>query len=259
MSQPNYLVRAFMFSVKHAKEQRFNWLSDHSSQHWKTEGGALWIRGKPGSGKLTLAKHILNYIDSWYCCEVSKDSYVHTAQGPLYAAWFYITGASAVAMSHQAMLQCLLLRLLSQDESLFQAYKDVYHTKRGSFPTAWQWSRESVTNVFRNVATLQGRDIICIIDALDESEDEFEVYRSRNHILDFLFRSYEPGLIPRSDSLPLAGQRSYSRIGFATVTKSFWKCENSDDVERIADSGLLSLQKALMQQDDPEAKSLVNL
>ena len=153
----------------------FSWLDTHPSFHrWQDNGGTLWIRGKPGSGKSTLAKDVLMRLR-------------FKEIPPVIGAWFYSVKLTLAQRSHQSLLQALLGNFLEQDEELFREHVNIYRKARLPPCDSWKWSRDLLEQFLWAIArTPRDSTIMAVIDALDESENDDQIDKSRQHLATFL-------------------------------------------------------------------------
>ena len=91
--------------------------------------GIFWIKGKPGSGKSTIMKHLLDLIGS------DKDSRLSNAF-PVYAATFFNARGSSLETSREGFLRSSIIQILQQKPELFKCIEKDYleSTKQLSEP-----------------------------------------------------------------------------------------------------------------------------
>ncbi|KAH8755987.1 hypothetical protein F5883DRAFT_365440, partial [Diaporthe sp. PMI_573] len=141
-----------------------DWLWEHQEYgRWRNQAaGILWIEGKPGSGKSVLAKSILGQGLS-KLSSASKDGII--------CDWFYTTRGGDLLMAHRSLMRSILFQLLKQRPSLFHHFADEY---RAAPPGTSEWVQvDSMKRILTSIAT-SGQHAICVVDAMDESEDEFQ-------------------------------------------------------------------------------------
>lgn len=110
--------------------------------------GVLWIKSKPGSGKSTLMKYVLNDARE-------RDS------GDITASFFFNARGQPLEKSAEGMYRSLLRQVLSK---LPHLYSDRIHVKHQS------WSLEMLQNILQTTVTALKSDehLVLYIDALDE-------------------------------------------------------------------------------------------
>jgi tRNA uridine 5-carbamoylmethylation protein Kti12 len=99
------------------------WLSVHEEYvKWSKNAGSdfLWIEGKPGSGKSTLSKRIVQKIREDNSPDNSKD------QNTIIAEFYYNFRGGITETSHELMLRSIVYQIWSQNERLFPLLRDRY-------------------------------------------------------------------------------------------------------------------------------------
>jgi hypothetical protein len=219
-----------------------NWLDDHPSfDAWQKVGGTLWIRGKPGSGKSTLAKDILVRLRF-------RDRLT------MVGAWFYSVKLDFAQRSHQSLLLALLGNFLEQNETLFQELVHIYRKARTPPYDSWKWSRDLLEEFLRAISqTSRDSTIMAVIDALDESENDNEIDKSREHLATFLLDLAEhPGSCMRFIIL----SRPYESLQtiFRDCQQIVLEQENGKDLEEVIDRDLRWLRHTINKSSDFEAQ-----
>ncbi|KAH6719510.1 hypothetical protein BKA61DRAFT_472972, partial [Leptodontidium sp. MPI-SDFR-AT-0119] len=180
-------------SVVEAHPKTFEWAlqdADSSSLNktnlstWlKSEHGLYWISGKPGSGKSTLMKHILDdertqiYLERWAHQEPSA---------PLVVASFFFWNSGTLEQRSQiGMLRSLLFQVLDQKPKLLpiilpSLWLRQYRKYLADGPRAvWSegWTLRVLMTAFRRLMTQ--KEVSCklffLIDGLDEFDGDHEV------------------------------------------------------------------------------------
>ncbi|KAL5313509.1 hypothetical protein ACEPPN_017929 [Leptodophora sp. 'Broadleaf-Isolate-01'] len=180
-------------SVVEAHPKTFEWaLQDADSRSlnktnlstWlKSEHGLYWISGKPGSGKSTLMKHILDdertqiYLERWAHQEPSA---------PLVVASFFFWNSGTLEQRSQiGMLRSLLFQVLDQKPKLLpiilpSLWLRQYRKYLADGPRAvWSegWTLRVLMTAFRRLMTQ--KEVSCklffLIDGLDEFDGDHEV------------------------------------------------------------------------------------
>lgn len=157
-------------TIKKADAETCRWFLDHPDyKAWcdstllTKHRGLLWIRGKPGAGKSTMAKFILSQLRR----ENPADSVV--------ASFFFNARGARLEHSVSGMYRALLLQLLQGFPDLQNVFDDpeLLHPNRSSC------SFLEVKDLFYGaVGRLERRSLTCIVDALDESDEQ--------HIMDMV-------------------------------------------------------------------------
>lgn len=119
LSFPGYDAREGLITA--AYPGTCNWvLEDESFGAWvQSAKGIFWIKGKPGSGKSTTMKHLLDLIRSE---KVSGLSNVF----PVYAATFFNARGSSLETSREGFLRSSIIQILQQKPELFKYIEEHY-------------------------------------------------------------------------------------------------------------------------------------
>jgi ankyrin repeat protein len=157
-------ARQMTIKTAHAKtcrwllksEQYLNWLDTTKvGEHH----GFLWIKGKAGTGKSTLMKFALVNV-----CKTMKDHIV--------LSFFFNARGEDTEKSTVGTYRSLLLQLLERLPAL-QSVFDSLGLSTSSFRADHQWNVESLKTLLEQaIQSLGDSSVICLIDALDECEEE---------------------------------------------------------------------------------------
>lgn len=154
----------------------FQWMFDNTFSRWLASSHPVfWISGKPGSGKSTLMKFLVDndklvsrYLSTW-----ARGAKVITA------SYFFWVNGTEIQRSQEGLFRSLLYDLLRQNP---QSIKHV-------FPQRWEWlqvgytdedmppwsRQELMTGLSRLLHDKQSLTKYCIfIDGLDEYEGDHE-------------------------------------------------------------------------------------
>lgn len=149
--------------IEKAADNTCEWLRGHTSYRtWLRDPSALlWIKGKPGSGKSTLMKHIFQRDDSR---EVIRATFFFNARG------------SQIEHQPIGLYRSLLYQLLGFSESQSLQFAEQYienkYTK-GEYGVAWEWHTEELRDRLTVLLkSLSNRHVHLYIDALDEGGEE---------------------------------------------------------------------------------------
>ncbi|KAH6476019.1 hypothetical protein HBI59_006010 [Parastagonospora nodorum] len=249
--------------IVHATKGTTDWFWNHPTYtSWRDkQSGILWIQGKPGSGKSVLAKNILHPAPSFPGLADSRDQkslsheiVAHTCE------WYYSTRGGDEMMAHTSLLRSLLYQLLSSNMRLFDHFKIIY---RRHEPGSHGWiTLDSMKTIFAAIANA-GVSILCLIDAMDESEDE-ESMMARKHILRFLAKAtldYEDSrikfLILSRPEHDIEGFFTYFHENYDDVGVIKMHEANQEAIRIIVNVGIESLVKSmrpfeLFPDDDDE-------
>ncbi|KAJ4375773.1 hypothetical protein N0V83_001050 [Neocucurbitaria cava] len=157
-------ARQMTIKTAHAKtcrwllksEQYLNWLDTTKvGEHH----GFLWIKGKAGTGKSTLMKFAL--------VNARK-----TMKNHILLSFFFNARGEDIEKSTVGTYRSLLLQLLERLPAL-QSVFDSLSLSLSSFSADHQWSAESLKTLLEQaIRSLGDSSVICLIDALDECEEE---------------------------------------------------------------------------------------
>jgi ankyrin repeat protein len=137
-------------------EQYLNWLdTTKAGEHH----GFLWIKGKAGTGKSTLMKFALVNAR-----KTMKDHIV--------LSFFFNARGEDIEKSTVGTYRSLLLQLLERLPAL-QSVFDSLRLSTSSFRADHQWNPESLKTLLEQaIRSLGDSSVVCLIDALDECEEE---------------------------------------------------------------------------------------
>ncbi|RYN99877.1 hypothetical protein AA0121_g13461, partial [Alternaria tenuissima] len=157
-------ARQMTIKTAHAKtcrwllksEQYLNWLDTAKvSEHH----GFLWIKGKAGTGKSTLMKFALVNAR-----KTMKDHIV--------LSFFFNARGEDMEKSTIGTYRSLLLQLLERLPAL-QSVFDSLSLSTSKLTTDHQWNAESLKTLLEQaIRALGDSSVVCLIDALDECEEE---------------------------------------------------------------------------------------
>lgn len=141
--------------------ESFEWILNHDDfQKWRNtkESGALWIKGDPGKGKTMLLCGIID--------DLGKNPGINSN-----FCYFFFQATDNRINSAVAAIGGLILSLLKPRQKLVSAIRKKFGDtiSQLSGPNAWQ----VLCDIFETIAQNQElSDIVCIIDALDECEND---------------------------------------------------------------------------------------
>ncbi|KAF4551972.1 Ankyrin repeat-containing protein 2 [Elsinoe fawcettii] len=150
--------------------QTCSWLQQHTTYvQWMTQSGLLWLNGKPGSGKSTLVKHMLESDKNI----VNDHSEVQTLQ----LAYFFYTAGSSLQKSFLGFLRSLVHQLVRASGECLEAFVSRCSSRcadEGCTMSKWQWHLHDLQSDLEYLLAiaLQQHRIVIAVDALDESETE---------------------------------------------------------------------------------------
>ncbi|ETS77174.1 hypothetical protein PFICI_11048 [Pestalotiopsis fici W106-1] len=138
-------------------------LSTEQYRQWEERWGSpqrenfLWIRGKPGAGKSTLMKFLLGQI---------KNRNRRKKSPGILISFFFNARGGELEKSTIGLYRSLLWQLLNSQPDLQTVLAD-------SFRPGQQWTVELLQSLLEEaVQCLEERPTTCLIDALDECEEQ---------------------------------------------------------------------------------------
>lgn len=195
--------------------------------------GVLWIRGKPGSGKSVLARSIQRRL---LYAPLTSDG---QGNQPLVGDWFYHRRRGGGYVRHESFVRSVLIHLLEQRSALFdEFFRDTYGAMDPRI--AAQWTYDTLVAILESICR-SVIPLICIIDAVDESESA-EVMSLIHSLIGSDGRSRSRFIVL---SRPNVQIERHVEGAPAIVVED----ENASDIERIIDLALSSLKKALHSLD----------
>lgn len=162
-------------NVAKALPNTCTWLFNHNQfRAWaddcqlQTHHGVLWVKGKPGSGKSTIMKESLGWVEKHW---------------PLYTILSYFFNARSshqLAKSSLGLYRALLHQLLTVHQNDRSLFEKVFRAKVRSnmvakvrHYTVEEWTETELQNfLITIVTTRKSRPVVIFIDALDEGKDD---------------------------------------------------------------------------------------
>jgi ankyrin repeat protein len=133
---------------------------------WKSrpESCLLWVRGRPGCGKTTFAKFVLEGLEKEI---IDTQDANNTTQGRTAVLYFFFYGQDEDCSTELGLLRALIDQLLMADSNLYQHILPHYQ----KLSTKFSEESETLWSIFTAMVLNRGfSTIYCIIDAFDECE-----------------------------------------------------------------------------------------
>jgi hypothetical protein len=153
--------------VDEAEAPTFEWIwKDKKFLEWDAaSSGVFWVIGKPGSGKSTLMKYILDGFIQY------KSN--RSTLNPKIASFFFHNRGGILEKSSRGFLQTIIHQILSENPPLFKHILPEYRRlkERLSDGGKIEWPLSSMSKILRSLlADPSARTIYMFIDAMDECE-----------------------------------------------------------------------------------------
>lgn len=130
-----------------------------------SHNGFLWIKAKPGAGKSTLMKRILQDLQT-----------STKPQHAVAAYFFHARGASALEKSQLGMVRTLLHQLVDKLPSLLKHFGQLYASKEekhGKYGADWTWHFTELQDLLTTaILHSKGLQFSILVDALDECRED---------------------------------------------------------------------------------------
>ncbi|KAI3317142.1 hypothetical protein HD806DRAFT_395873 [Xylariaceae sp. AK1471] len=183
----NECLRTLYFQEWNARETRVddapqggNWLPLHQEyREWikNPVSDLLWIEGKPGSGKSTLTKQIVQKLHDERNVPSQRElNNADLDQHTIIAAFYYSFRGGVTETSHELMLRSIVYQIWSQNTRLFPLLQDSYrrlklngdnHSRMGPF-----WRYEDLKFALQSLHQVNfPLQIFIVADGMDESDN----------------------------------------------------------------------------------------
>ncbi|KAI9778529.1 MAG: hypothetical protein M1839_008060 [Geoglossum umbratile] len=148
----------------------FHWIWENKAfcQWLQNDEAIFWVQGKPGCGKSTLMKLLLQKRSAFAAQMVGA-----LGERPITAAYFFCGRGTPLERSLEGMLRSLLVQILRQNPSLFRHALEAYgQMKESRSSDGIQWSLSSLRRIFVSSITegCRSRGVCLFVDALDECD-----------------------------------------------------------------------------------------
>ncbi|GAM41636.1 hypothetical protein TCE0_042f14899 [Talaromyces pinophilus] len=146
--------------ISKASSKTCDWLFDtpefkqwRDRSHVTKDNGVFWLKGKPGSGKSTMMRHISDQLQE------SDDA--------LLVEHFFNARGSGLEKTFLGLLQSLIYQLLSEVPEFYNAFVLIYRRK-DMFPGQWNWRQSELKDFLQSQLKRTKLKLIILVDALDE-------------------------------------------------------------------------------------------
>jgi NACHT domain len=181
--------------------------------------GLLWIKGKPGSGKSVMMKHIQTQISQRSSATIN---------------FFFNARGGPLEKTPLGLFRSLLHQLLQQQRHLLSKFLPTYRAKRDTLQSGWKWQEEELRDYFANVVgTAQVPSMIIFVDALDECEEE-KVRR----VVSFFAKLTSSAISSGCRLNVCMSSRHYSYISVPGCLEIFMEYFNTPDISTYVESEL---------------------
>jgi ankyrin repeat protein len=146
-----------------AHPETCGWILQHKSYRtWSTQGGLLWVKGNPGTGKSTLMAYVYRAFQA-----------VPEHERHVILNFFFHGRGTTLQKTPTGMFRSLLHQLFTRARSVRGPIRKAFHEKRvfGEPAKDWKWQLKELQDLFLNGVTdvAKTRAITIFIDALDEA------------------------------------------------------------------------------------------
>ncbi|CAH0049118.1 unnamed protein product [Clonostachys solani] len=125
----------------------------------RQHGGFLWLKGKPGSGKSTMMKFIL-------------ESSLKKKQDRAILSFFFHARGHALEKSTAGLYRSILYQILKHDPKLKFILNPRRHLGHFSHESRLEWTNELLKELIEEAIERLTSSVVCFIDALDECKDD---------------------------------------------------------------------------------------
>lgn len=154
----NYKLRKQDISV--ASNKTCDWLlGTQEFKKWRDrsditqDNGVFWLKGKPGSGKSTMMRHISHHLQQF--------------DDAVLVEHFFNARGSGLEKTFLGLLRSLIYQLVSKDPEFYNAFVPIYHEK-DMIQGLWEWRQNELKNFLHYQLKLTKLKLIILVDALDE-------------------------------------------------------------------------------------------
>lgn len=185
-------MNARINEVSQASTKTFEWvLESDNPHHWSSFTGWLnsqeqiyLISGKPGSGKSTLMKYLIQNRNK------IVDKLPHSAQSPR-ILWYFLWNSGTIQQrSFQGLLAVLLLQILMEDDTAVNMLLKGHNSKAHSTLTSIErktslsdWSVNELEATLMNCIKNSQHSHIIFLDGLDEIDESYGAYDMSQFVL----------------------------------------------------------------------------
>lgn len=174
------------------------WLLDCKEyETWRDDGGLLWIKGKPASGKSTLMRYVFeNSKSTGEQTKTKDDQHASTSnqnenfdgknpeiKGSITLSFFFHGRGSSLQKTMLGFYRTVLFQLLEEQSTQGKKFGELSSLEecferqcdsRGPPGKSWQWETSQLAQIFRSVLTevLKDHLVYLYVDALDECGED---------------------------------------------------------------------------------------
>lgn len=179
----NAHAQTFQWACEGPKSDQLHW--DNLAEWLRCGSGLYWMNGKPGSGKSTLMKHIINsnaarqHLRAWAADEAGYD----LSNRLCIASFFFWNSGTDEQKSKAGMLRAIIFSVLEEWPDLIpvlfpEVWAEYYSQELSlaDYPWMRSWSTQRLEAAFRYLLNQNEYPLklFLLIDGLDECGDDHE-------------------------------------------------------------------------------------
>lgn len=235
-----------------------DWISSHPKYlNWieSSNSNVLWIEGKPGSGKSTLSKRIVEKLRNEQTSHEMASINGQSNQDTIFAAFYYSFRGGIKESSHELMLRSIVYQIWKNNTRLFGLLLDLYrqlksnggkHLGKESF-----WTYDKL-----KIGLLSLRDVsfplnvFIVVDGMDESNGI-----GRDDLLNFLIALTVNNSNCNIKILITSRPETDIRSCLSKAVHITLQHENAQDIQRFVERLFEGLESRIVRPDNEKAMS----
>jgi ankyrin repeat protein len=227
--------------VQNSSRDTCRWLFEMQAyRDWIRAGhGLLWIKGKPGSGKSTLMKRVIQSFDGGL-------SFGGADGGHVQLSFFFHRRGTSLQQSQIGMFRTMLYQLLREVPSAREGFRISYDakSKEGAFGKNWDWEVTELRHLFKStlMTAAKAYPVRMFVDALDEAGEE-----AACAVVSYL---HSLNLEIDKHGLPTSICFSCRHYPIVTINSGSTICVEDQNMNDIAVYSIAELRKLMLRSED---------